>query len=262
MPSFLMSIWMISPGAARSADRLGRLERRQPVEAEALKNAADGRRRTPTSAAICLPVWRCRRKASTAAHTPGVVWLGDECGLDERSRNPSTPSASNRSIHLPTVFGVVLNRRAAAGLDRPSSTTARTIISRPLGVKGAFLCASTHTRNILTMGNREPANSSTDELEALICARTKAAVRSRRRAVRKGTRQACGAIKQQSYSRSLRDRYEWRRSGLRPGFRFRRNRPIGAAGSEPMTGQRRPAPDPGGKARGTAASDWRFSVDR
>jgi hypothetical protein len=33
----------------------------------------------------------------------------------------------------------------------------------------------------MMMGNREPANSSTDELEALICARTKAAVRSRRR---------------------------------------------------------------------------------
>ena len=64
---------------------------------------------TPTSAAICLPVWRCRRKTSTVAHMAGVAWLGDECGLDERSRKPSTPSASNRSIHLETVFGVVWN---------------------------------------------------------------------------------------------------------------------------------------------------------
>jgi hypothetical protein len=31
---------------------------------------------TPTSAASCLPVWRCRRKASTAAQTAGVAWFG------------------------------------------------------------------------------------------------------------------------------------------------------------------------------------------
>ena len=34
----------------------------------------------PTSAAICLPEWRCRRKASTAARVAGWVWLGDERG--------------------------------------------------------------------------------------------------------------------------------------------------------------------------------------
>jgi hypothetical protein len=33
---------------------------------------------TPTSAAICLPVWRCLRKPSTAAQTAGVAWLDDE----------------------------------------------------------------------------------------------------------------------------------------------------------------------------------------
>jgi len=71
-----------------------------------------------------------------------VVWLGEESGLDERSRKPSTPSASKRSIHLATVFAVVLNWRATAALDSPQSTTARTIISRPLGVKGAFLWVS------------------------------------------------------------------------------------------------------------------------
>ena len=97
---------------------------------------------TPTSVAICWPVWRCLRKASTAAQTAGVAWLGDESGFDERSRKPSTPSASNRPIHFATVFGVVLNWRATAALDSPKSTTARTIISRPLGVKGAFLCVS------------------------------------------------------------------------------------------------------------------------
>jgi hypothetical protein len=92
--------------------------------------------------AIGLPACRRLRKVSTAAQTAGAAWLGDECGLDERSRKPSTPSTSNRSIHLPTVFDVVLNRRAAAAFNSPQSTTARTIISRPLGVKGAFLCVS------------------------------------------------------------------------------------------------------------------------
>ncbi|OKO78672.1 hypothetical protein AC630_18690 [Bradyrhizobium sp. AS23.2] len=41
--------------------------------------------------------------------------------------------------HLATVFGVVLNRSAAAAWFSPPSTTLRTIASRPLGVKGAFL---------------------------------------------------------------------------------------------------------------------------
>src|SRR5437762_1249188 len=97
---------------------------------------------TPTSAAICLPVWRCRRKTSTAAHVAGGVWLGNERGLEERSRNPSTPSARNRSTHLATVFAVVLNRTAAAAFVRPSSITLRTIASRPFGVRGAFLWVS------------------------------------------------------------------------------------------------------------------------
>jgi hypothetical protein len=44
--------------------------------------------------------------------------------------------------HLATDFGVTLNRRAAAALDSPQSITARTITSRPLGVKGAFLWMS------------------------------------------------------------------------------------------------------------------------
>src|SRR6202165_2243899 len=35
---------------------------------------------TPTSAAICLPVWRWRRNASITAHVAGAVWLGNERG--------------------------------------------------------------------------------------------------------------------------------------------------------------------------------------
>ena len=63
-------------------------------------------------------------------------------GLEERSRKPSTPPAPNCLVHLATVFGVVLNRRAASTLGSRYSIPARTIISRPLGVKGAFSCVS------------------------------------------------------------------------------------------------------------------------
>src|ERR1700716_54715 len=94
---------------------------------------------TPTSTAICLPVWRSRRKASTAAYVAGVGWLGGERGLDERSSKPSTPSTRKRSPHLATVLDVVLNWRAAAALLNPPSITDRTMASRPFGVRGAFL---------------------------------------------------------------------------------------------------------------------------
>jgi hypothetical protein len=58
--------------------RLGRLQIPYPVQSQAAKDAADGSRDTLTSVAICLPVWRSRRNASTAAHVVGGVWLGDE----------------------------------------------------------------------------------------------------------------------------------------------------------------------------------------
>src|SRR6202047_1503549 len=93
---------------------------------------------TPTATAIWLPVSRCRRKASITAQVAGAVWLGNERGLEERSRKPSTPSARKRSTHLATVFAVVLNWRAAAALLSPASTH-RTMASRPFGVREAFL---------------------------------------------------------------------------------------------------------------------------
>jgi hypothetical protein len=40
--------------------------------------------------------------------------------------------------NLATVVAVVLNCRAVAALESPSSTTTRTIISRTFGVKGLF----------------------------------------------------------------------------------------------------------------------------
>lgn len=44
---------------------------------------------TPTSVAICSPVWRCRRNVSMAMYVVGGVWLGYEYGLEEGSRTPS-----------------------------------------------------------------------------------------------------------------------------------------------------------------------------
>src|SRR5260370_34862016 len=95
---------------------------------------------TPTSMAMCLPVWRCRRKASTAVHLDGGVWLGNERGLEERSRNPSTPSARKRSTHLATVFGVVLNWRPAAASVTPPSTLTPTTALLTFMFRGV-LCA-------------------------------------------------------------------------------------------------------------------------
>src|SRR5438874_4481290 len=43
---------------------------------------------TSTSAAICLPVWRCRRNVSTALHVVGGVWLGDEWGSGRAIMQP------------------------------------------------------------------------------------------------------------------------------------------------------------------------------
>ncbi|KRR12165.1 hypothetical protein CQ10_39880 [Bradyrhizobium valentinum] len=78
LPSFLVSILINSPGCCRSAtDRLGRLQSGEPVRAKPAQDAAHGAADTPTSAAICLPVWHCRRNASTAEHVAGGVWLGN-----------------------------------------------------------------------------------------------------------------------------------------------------------------------------------------
>ena len=75
---------------------------------------------------------RCPLPPSAVARE---VWLGDESGLEDRSRKPTTPSASKRATHLATVLGVVLKRRAAATLLSPWSTTERTMSSRPFGVR-------------------------------------------------------------------------------------------------------------------------------
>src|SRR5262245_46184516 len=96
----------------------------------------------PSAAAMWLWVWRSRRQASTASAVASGVWLGNECGREERSRKPSTPSVRKRLTHLSTVFQLALNWRAASALESPLSTTARTMSSRPLGVSRALLWVS------------------------------------------------------------------------------------------------------------------------
>src|SRR5262249_45367215 len=81
----------------------------------------------------------CRAGTTASSLRSNELWLAGERGLEDRSRKPSTPSAQKRPTHLPSVFGVVLNWRAAVALDMPRSTTARTISSRPFGVRRAFL---------------------------------------------------------------------------------------------------------------------------
>ncbi len=108
--------WMV---ALIAPDRLCRLEGRQLVEAEPPQDATDGRRRHADLGGDLLGGVACRRKASTAAHVAGAVWLGDERGLDERSFKSSMPPARKRSTHLATILGVVLNWRAAAALESP-----------------------------------------------------------------------------------------------------------------------------------------------
>src|SRR5512144_3083383 len=97
--------------------------------------------------------------ASTAAHVACGVWPGDERGPEDRSRKPSTPSVRKRSTHFDTVFGVVLNLRAAPALVRPPSTMARTICSRPFGVRGAFLWVSIRSSRIAAVWRLQRSRS-------------------------------------------------------------------------------------------------------
>src|SRR5690606_22654148 len=93
---------------------------------------------TLSSAAICLPVQRCRRSASIRSITAIAVGRCKRCGRDERSFSPAMPSASSRATHLRAVRGQTPAARAAASGVCPLST-ARARRSRPHGVKRAFL---------------------------------------------------------------------------------------------------------------------------
>ena len=121
-----------------AADRFSRLQCGEPVEAESFEDAAEVAADTPVSAAICLPVQRWRRKASTCAITASGVGRLSRRGRDERSCSPATPSALKRFHHLRAVRGQTPAARAAASGACPLSIW-RAIRSRPCGVKRAFL---------------------------------------------------------------------------------------------------------------------------
>ena len=98
-----------------AADRLGGLERGDAIETEAFEDAADGCRRdadfgrdllagqTLAAKGLDLRDNGCRRRLRA-----------ERCGRDERSFNPSTPSALNRACHLRAVRGQTPAARAAA----------------------------------------------------------------------------------------------------------------------------------------------------
>jgi hypothetical protein len=60
-------------------------------------------------------------------------------GRGERSCKPAAPSARNRATHLATVFGVVLNRRAATAFESPPSNHAARHRLSTSGRKGGIL---------------------------------------------------------------------------------------------------------------------------
>ena len=121
-----------------ASDRLGGLERGDAIEAEALEDAADGRRRDAQLGGDLL--------AGPPLAAQGLDLLDDlwrvgsrsRCGRDERSCKPSTPSARKRASHLRAVRGQTPAARAAASGVCPL-TMCRTKSSRPCGVRRAFL---------------------------------------------------------------------------------------------------------------------------
>ena len=85
-----------------AAHRFGRLQGRELVGAEPLQDAADGRRRRANLygdllAGVALPA-QSLNGGARGRHCS----VGNERGLEERSRKPSMPPARNRSTHLAT----------------------------------------------------------------------------------------------------------------------------------------------------------------
>ena len=122
-----------------AAHRLGRLEGREAVQAGALEDAADGRRRDPGGLGDLLA------REALAAQGHHLLDNG-------RARRPTQtlrprravlqsvePSATKRATHLRAVRGQTPAARAAASGVCPPSTLARTKRSRPSGVRRAFL---------------------------------------------------------------------------------------------------------------------------
>jgi hypothetical protein len=118
-----------------------RLEAGEQAEATMFENARDaGFGDAELSCDVLLGAALTAQSLDVICGEGDLAW--QRRGFEERSRKPSTPSARKRMTHLPTVFGVVWYSRAVAALVSPPATTARTIASRPLGVRQAFLWMS------------------------------------------------------------------------------------------------------------------------
>jgi hypothetical protein len=101
-------------GAFLATRRLNRLQSAELVEPQVPQDAADRGQRELELGGDLLARAPLTAQGFDGGRAAGGVWLGDEWGREERSPKLSMPSASKRSTHLATVFGVVLNRRTAA----------------------------------------------------------------------------------------------------------------------------------------------------
>ncbi len=113
----------------------------QPTQPGTAQNVLHGRGRQPNlEPDVVAPHRRFRRNWITRRRNWRRVRFGDRCGRDERSNNPDTPSATNRSRHLRTVLASTWNRSAVTATDQPCSSTHPTMRRRPSGVSGALGC--------------------------------------------------------------------------------------------------------------------------
>src|SRR3981189_2203272 len=96
-------------GPLIAAHRLARLQVADPVQSQPPQDAADGGRGNTNFSRDLLAGVALAAQCLDYGACGGAVSLGNERGLEERSRNPSTPSVRNRSTHLATIFGVMLN---------------------------------------------------------------------------------------------------------------------------------------------------------
>jgi hypothetical protein len=94
-PSFLIFRWMTSPWFLVLGPwmRLLQLDAREPAEAAAFENARDAGFGDANLGCDVLLGWALTAQLSTASAVASGIWLGNERGLENRSRKPSTASA-------------------------------------------------------------------------------------------------------------------------------------------------------------------------
>jgi hypothetical protein len=86
-----------------------------------------------SSSAISGPVMRRRRREAIAAIRSSGVRLATECGAEERSSRPSSPSRSKQRSHFETVRTLTPADAAASASFHPSSRTRLTMSRRLCG---------------------------------------------------------------------------------------------------------------------------------